>query len=232
METKRWCCRSVCACPKNSVQLYHAWDFVHEVSLHSHVQNIRITLQDVKTCKFALPEMIQQKCHHKHQSPWPQSTQNTNPWTEDVSLVVSDWQTYKQSHLWYCSSWTWGTWHLCHFTTILISPMFSLPRALHLVPSLPVWLPAHLLSVHSRITSLLNAHVAAIHTFKFFTFFFFGFQWIAYFLPPTPYFLSSSTSLTQIREKGNTRNTNGKEEGVRVFRLWWNRLGESILLSM
>lgn len=76
----------------------------------------------MQTCKFALPEMIQQKCHHKHQSPWPWSTQNTNSWTEDVSLVVSDWQTYKQPHLWYYSSWTWGTWHPCHFTNIAISP--------------------------------------------------------------------------------------------------------------
>lgn len=113
----------------------------------------------------------------------------------------------------------------------VISLMFSLPRVLHLVPSLPVWLPAHLLSVHSRIISLLNAHVAAMHIFKLFIFLF-GFQWIAYFLPPTPFSLSSSTSLTQIRQKGNTRATNGKEDGVRVFRLWRNRLGEPILLSM
>lgn len=78
--------------------------------------------------------MIQQQCHHKHQSLWPRSTQNTNPWTEDVSLVVSDWQTYKQPHLWYCSPWTWGTWHLCLFTTQ------SSPWCSH-YPRSSIWFP-------------------------------------------------------------------------------------------
>lgn len=66
--------------------------------------------------------MIQQKRHYKCQSLWPWNTQDTIPWTEVMSLVVSDWQMYKQPYLWYCCSWTWGTCHLCHFTTIAISP--------------------------------------------------------------------------------------------------------------
>lgn len=56
-----------------------------------------------------------------------------------------------------------------------------------------------------------------------------GFCWIAYFLAPTPFFLSSSIRLTQIREKGNIRD--GKEDGVRDFRWWWNRLGKYFYLA-
>lgn len=132
--------------------------------------------------------MIQQKRHYKCQSLWPWSTQDTIPWTEVMSLVVSDWQMYKQPYLWYCCSWTWGKCHLCHFTTIAISPNVLItlsPPSGSQFASLAICPP---LSIH-RFTAALNAHVVVIHIFKLIIISL-GFCWVIYFLIPTSFFFS------------------------------------------
>lgn len=176
--------------------------------------------------------MIQQKRHYKCQSLWPWSTQDTIPWTEVMSLVVSDWQMYKQPYLWYCCSWTWGTCHLCHFTTIAISPNVLItlsPPSGSQFASLAICPP---LSIH-RFTAALNAHTVVIHIFKLIIISL-GFCWVIYFLIPTSFFSPFVWCMrsTQIKGENGNGNTNGKECGTRVIRQLGKRLGEYFFYLM
>lgn len=157
--------------------------------------------------------MIQQKRHYKCQSLWPWGTQDTIPWTEVMSLVVSDWQMYKQPYLWYCCPWTWGTCHLCHFTTRATSPNVLItlrPPSGSQFASLGICPP---LSIH-RFTAALNAHIVVTYIFKLIILPL-GFCWVIYFLVPTSFFLIHMVHEihTNQRREWKSGDTNGKELG-------------------